>query len=74
MIYGNKEGIRDSLLAQMETLYDLDLSEEVFAPADWEVGIGGKGNLFGLPYGRANERTVFELRVVCLLFHHRKQS
>lgn len=34
MIYGNKEGIRDSLLAQMETLYDLDLSEEVFAPAE----------------------------------------
>ncbi len=34
MIYGNKEGIRDSLLAQMETLYDLDLSEDVFAPAE----------------------------------------
>ena len=34
MIYGNKEGIRDSLLAQMETLYDLDLSEEIFAPAE----------------------------------------
>ncbi|MBQ2991628.1 MAG: GTPase HflX [Clostridia bacterium] len=34
MIYGNKEGIRDSLLAQMETLYDLDLTEEVFAPAE----------------------------------------
>ena len=32
MIYGNKEGIRDSLLAQMEALYDLDLSAEVFAP------------------------------------------
>ena len=29
MIYGNKEGIRDSLLAQLETLYDLDLSAEV---------------------------------------------
>ena len=34
MIYGNKEGIRDSLLAQMETLYDLDLSAEIFAPAE----------------------------------------
>ena len=34
MIYGNKEGIRDSLLAQMETLYDLDLSAESFAPAE----------------------------------------
>jgi len=34
MIYGNKDGIRDSLLAQMETLYDLDLSEEIFAPAE----------------------------------------
>lgn len=34
MIYGNKEGIRDSMLAQMETLYDLDLSSEVFAPAE----------------------------------------
>ena len=34
MIYGNKEGIRDSLLAQMETLYDLDLTPEVFAPAE----------------------------------------
>ncbi|MBR5225222.1 MAG: hypothetical protein IKV90_06125, partial [Clostridia bacterium] len=34
MIYGNKEGVRDSLLAQMETLYDLDLSGEVFAPAE----------------------------------------
>ena len=34
MIYGNKEGIRDSLLAQMETLYDLDLSEDIFSPAE----------------------------------------
>ena len=34
MIYGNKEGIRDSLLAQLETLYDLDLSAEIFAPAE----------------------------------------
>lgn len=34
MIYGNKEGIRDSLLAQLETLYDLDLTGEVFAPAE----------------------------------------
>ena len=34
MIYGNKEGIRDSMLAQLETLYDLDLSSEVFAPAE----------------------------------------
>ena len=34
MIYGNKEGVRDSLLAQMETLYDLDLSGEIFAPAE----------------------------------------
>ncbi|MCI7736381.1 MAG: GTPase HflX [Clostridiales bacterium] len=32
MIYGNKEGIRDSLLVQMEKLYDLDLGGEVFAP------------------------------------------
>ena len=34
MIDGNKEGIRDTLLAQMETLYDLDLSAEMFAPAE----------------------------------------
>ena len=34
MIYGNKEGIRDSVLAQLETLYDLDLSGEIFAPAE----------------------------------------
>lgn len=34
MIYGNKEGIRDSLLAQMETLYDLDLTGEVFVPRE----------------------------------------
>ena len=34
MIYGNKEGIRDSVLAQLETLYDLDLTGEIFAPAE----------------------------------------
>ena len=34
MIYGNKEGIRESLLAQMETLYDLDLTGEVFVPRE----------------------------------------
>lgn len=34
MIYGNKEGIRDSLLAQLETLYDLEIPAEVFAPAE----------------------------------------
>ncbi|MDO5377144.1 MAG: GTPase HflX [Clostridia bacterium] len=34
MIHGNKEGIRDSLLSQMEALYDLDLGAEVFAPAE----------------------------------------
>lgn len=34
MIYGNKEGIRDSVLAQLETLYDLDLTGEMFAPAE----------------------------------------
>lgn len=34
MIYGNKEGIRDSLLTQMEALYDLDLSGEVFITAE----------------------------------------
>ena len=34
MIYGNKEGVRDSLLAKLETLYDLDLTAEVFAPAE----------------------------------------
>lgn len=34
MIYGNKVGVRDSLLAQMETLYDLDLTADVFAPAE----------------------------------------
>ena len=33
MIYGNIEGIRESLLKEMETLYDLELSEEEFAPA-----------------------------------------
>ena len=25
MIYGNKEGIRDSLLAKLETLYDIEI-------------------------------------------------
>lgn len=34
MIYGNKEGVRDSLLAQMETLYELDLTGEIFAPRE----------------------------------------
>ena len=34
MIYGNKEGIRDSMLAQMETLYDLDLTGEIFVPRE----------------------------------------
>ena len=34
MIYGNKEGIRDSMLAKLETLYDLDLTGEVFAPPE----------------------------------------
>ncbi len=34
MIYGNKEGIRDSVLAQLETLYDLDLTSELFAPVE----------------------------------------
>lgn len=34
MIHGNKEGIRDSLLSQLEALYDLDLTAEVFAPAE----------------------------------------
>lgn len=34
MIYGNKEGVRDSMLAQMETLYDLDLTGEIFAPRE----------------------------------------
>ena len=34
MIYGNKEGVRDSLLAQMETLYELELTGEVFAPRE----------------------------------------
>ena len=41
MIYGNKEGIRDSLLAQLETLYDLEIPAAVFAPAgyhDWRNG------------------------------------
>ena len=33
MIYGNIDGIRESLLKEMETLYDLELSEEEFAPA-----------------------------------------
>lgn len=34
MIYGNKEGIRDSMLAQMETLYELDLTGEIFVPRE----------------------------------------
>ena len=34
MIYGNKEGIRDSLLAKLETLYDIEIPAEVFAPAE----------------------------------------
>lgn len=34
MIHGNKEGVRDSLLSQMEALYDLDLTAEIFAPAE----------------------------------------
>ena len=28
MIYGNKEGIRDSLLAKLETLYDIEIPAE----------------------------------------------
>ncbi len=32
MIYGNKEGIRDSLLLQMESLYEIELGEGEFAP------------------------------------------
>ena len=31
MIYGNKEGVRDSLLQRMEALYELDMTGEVFA-------------------------------------------
>ena len=34
MIYGNKEGVRDSLLAQMELLYELELPDDAFAPAE----------------------------------------
>ena len=34
MIYGNKEGIRDSMLAKLETLYDIGNSGGVFAPAE----------------------------------------
>ena len=34
MIYGNKEGIRDSMLAKLETLYDIEIPAEVFAPAE----------------------------------------
>ena len=34
MIYGNKEGVRDSLLQQMEMLYELEIEPEVFAPAE----------------------------------------
>ena len=34
MIYGNKEGVRDSLLAQMELLYELELPDESFAPVE----------------------------------------
>ena len=33
MIYGNIEGIRESLLKEMEALYDLELEENEFAPA-----------------------------------------
>ena len=32
MIYGNKEGIRDSLLAKLETLYDIEIPAEVCRP------------------------------------------
>lgn len=41
MIYGNKEGIRDSLLAKLETLYDIEIPAEVFAPAELLDGAGG---------------------------------
>ncbi len=34
MIYGNKEGIRDSLLAKLETLYDWEWDPELFVPAE----------------------------------------
>lgn len=34
MIYGNKEGIRDSLLAKLETLYDIEIPAEIFVPAE----------------------------------------
>ena len=34
MIYGNKEGVRDALLRQMEALYELEGDPEVFAPPE----------------------------------------
>ena len=34
MIYGNKEGIRDTLLARLETLYDFEVPGDVFAPPE----------------------------------------
>ena len=34
MIYGNNEGVRDSLLQQMEMLYELEIEPEVFAPEE----------------------------------------
>ena len=34
MIYGNKEGVRDSLLARLESLYDWEPDPEIFVPAE----------------------------------------
>ena len=34
MIYGNKEGVRDSLLAKLETLYDWEWDPELFVPSE----------------------------------------
>lgn len=34
MIHGNTEGIRDSVLKELETLYSMEFDEELFAPAE----------------------------------------
>ena len=34
MIYGNKEGVRDTLLARLETLYDFEVPGDAFAPPE----------------------------------------
>ena len=41
MIYGNKEGVRDLLLARLESLYDWEPDPEIFVPAEMLTLLAG---------------------------------